>query len=219
MESQDHGLVERCLQGDNNAWEAIVRSHTYPIFRLSYRYTNQKEEAEDLTQEVLIRVYQNLHTYRSDSGSFKNWMLSIGRNLIIDHYRQSRHVHVALGSEELERINIEDDRILSPFRAAEQAEASRLVRECLHRLSPDSKAVIVLRDLQGMAYQEIARTMRVPVGTIKSRIKRARAQLASALARHLFRRRMRLSVVRPRHAAERAEIGTGYRVPISVWSA
>jgi RNA polymerase sigma-70 factor (ECF subfamily) len=78
--SGDCKLVERCLQGDDAAWETVVKSYGKRIYNLSYRYSNRKDEAEDLTQEIFIRVYQNLKSYRSEAGSFQNWILRVGRN-------------------------------------------------------------------------------------------------------------------------------------------
>jgi RNA polymerase sigma-70 factor (ECF subfamily) len=102
--SGDEKLVERCLQGDDAAWEAIVGSHGKRIYNLSYRYTNRRDEAEDLTQDIFIKVYQNLKSFRADVGSLQNWILKIGRNLIIDHYRQTRRFQAAWGTEEMEAM-------------------------------------------------------------------------------------------------------------------
>jgi RNA polymerase sigma-70 factor (ECF subfamily) len=179
--SGDQKLVERCLQGDDAAWEMVVTSYGKRIFNLSYRYTNRREEAEDLTQEVLIKVYQNLKSYRSEAGSFQNWILRVARNLIIDHYRQIRRYPQTGGSEELETMNIKDDKIPNPHRAAEQVEASRFLQDGLQSLSPELKEAIVLRDLEGMAYQDIADVLNVPEGTVKSRINRGRLELAKLL--------------------------------------
>ena len=181
--SGDQKLVERCLQGDDAAWEMVVTSYGKRIFNLSYRYTNRREEAEDLTQEVLIRVYQNLKSYRSEAGSFQNWILRVARNLIIDHYRQIRRYPQTGGSEELETMNIKDDKIPNPHRAAEQVEASRFLQDGLQSLSPELKEAIVLRDLEGMAYQDIADVLNVPEGTVKSRINRGRLELAKLLTK------------------------------------
>ncbi len=181
MLSGDNKLVERCLQGDDAAWETVVSSYGKRIYNLSYRYTGRTDEAEDLTQEILIRVYQNLKTYRSEAGSFQNWILRVARNLIIDHYRQVRRYPQAGGSEELETMNITDDKIPNPQRAAEQLEATRFLQQGLQSLSPELKEAIILRELEGMAYQEIADLLNVPEGTVKSRINRGRLELGKLL--------------------------------------
>ncbi len=181
MLSGDHRLVERCLQGDDAAWETVAGSYGKRIYNLSYRYTNRKDEAEDLTQEILIRVYQNLRSYRSEAGSFQNWILRVARNLIIDHYRQIRRYPQTGGSEELETMNIKDDRIPNPQRAAEQVEAAQFLQDGLSALPPELKEAIILRDLEGMAYHDIADLLNVPEGTVKSRINRGRIELAKLL--------------------------------------
>ena len=181
MLSGDHKLVERCLQGDDAAWEMVVNSYGKRIYNLSYRYTNRRDEAEDLTQEILIRVYQNLKSYRSEAGGFQNWILRVARNLIIDHYRQVRRYPQAGGSEELETMNITDDKIPNPQRAAEQMEASRFLQDGLQSISPELKEAIILRDIEGMTYQDIADLLNVPEGTVKSRINRGRLELAKLL--------------------------------------
>jgi RNA polymerase sigma-70 factor (ECF subfamily) len=181
--SGDEKLVERCLQGDDSAWERIVTSYGRRVYNLSYRYTSRKDEAEDLTQDIFIRVYQNIKSFRSDVGSFQSWILKIGRNLIIDHYRQTRRFQQAGGTEELETMNLPDEHVPSPHRVAEQSEASRFLRDGLQALSPELKEAIVLRDLEGMAYQEISELLGIPEGTVKSRINRGRLELAKLLTK------------------------------------
>jgi len=181
--SGDQKLVERCLKGDDAAWEVVVTSYGKRIYNLSYRYTNRRDEAEDLTQEILIRVFRNLKSYRADSGAFQNWILRVARNLIIDHYRQVRRYPQAGGSEELETMNIKDDRIPNPQRAAEQMEASRFLQDGLQSLAPELKEAIILRDLEGMAYSEMSDLLNIPEGTVKSRINRGRLELARLLTK------------------------------------
>ena len=180
----DPELVDRCLQGDQGAWETIVQAHAGSIFSLSYRFTGCREEAEDLTQEAFIRIYQKLASFRAHSGSFKGWALKVSRNLIIDRYRQERRVQQSGGSCELESMNIADEKLASPHRSVEQAEASRILQDALRALSPDIREAIILRDLEGMNYHEMAQVLGVPEGTVKSRINRARMVLARTLSHH-----------------------------------
>ncbi len=183
MLSSDERLVERCLHGDDSAWEGIVNTYGRRIYNLSYRYSSRTDEAEDLTQEIFIRVYQNLKSFRTDAGSFHNWILKVGRNLIIDRYRQARRFQQSAGTEEMETMNLKDDKVPNPQRAAEQAEAARFLREGLQKLSPELKEAIILRDLEGMPYQEIASLLSIPEGTVKSRINRGRLELAKLLSK------------------------------------
>jgi RNA polymerase sigma-70 factor (ECF subfamily) len=179
--SSEQKLVERCLRGDDAAWEIVVSSHGKRIYNLSYRYTNSRDEAEDLTQEILIRIYRNLGSYRPEAGSFQNWILRIARNLIIDFYRKNRRHPQTGGSEELEAMNISDNASPNPQRAAEQTEAVQFLQKGLQSLPPELKEAIILRELEGLAYQEIADLLRVPEGTVKSRINRGRLELARLL--------------------------------------
>lgn len=183
MLSGDQKLVERCLEGDDTAWERIVTIYAKRIYNLSYRYTGRREDAEDLTQEIMIRVYQNLNTFRSDAGSFQNWILRVGRNLIIDHYRQTRRYQPAAGSDEMDGMRLEDDKLPNPHQMVEMDEAARFLWNGLNSLSPELKEALVLRDLEGLAYREIADMLGIPEGTVKSRINRGRVELAKLLSK------------------------------------
>lgn len=190
MISGDEKLVERCLKGDDSAWESIVTSYARRIYNLSYRYTSRRHEAEDLTQEIFIRVYQNLKSYQPGAGSFQNWVMKIGRNLIIDHYRQTRRFQRSVGTEEMETLNLHDDKTPNPERVIERSEASRFLRDGLQTLAPELKEAVILRDLEGMAYHEIAELLGIPEGTVKSRINRGRLELAKLL----FKRRAQMGL-------------------------
>ncbi len=190
MLSGDTKLVERCLQGDDVAWETIVKTYGKRIYNLSYRYTNRRAEAEDLTQEIFIRVFQNLKSFRSEAGSFQNWVLRVGRNLIIDHYRQTRRYQPAGGTEEMEKMHLPDQKVPNPLRAAEQDEAAQFLRDGLQTLPPELKEAVILRDLEGLAYMEIAALLAIPEGTVKSRINRGRIELARLLTKRRDRQEM-----------------------------
>jgi len=188
----DGKLVERCLQGDDAAWEAIVTTYARRIYNLGYRYTGRTDEAEDLTQEIFIKIYQNLKAFRPEAGNLLNWILKVSRNLIIDHYRQTRRFQHTAGSEEMETMNLSDEKLPDAHRLMEQSEASRFVRDGLQALSPELKEAVILRDLEGMAYQEIAQLLNVPEGTVKSRINRGRIELAKLLVKRRSQAGMQL---------------------------
>ncbi|MBN2321236.1 MAG: sigma-70 family RNA polymerase sigma factor [Acidobacteria bacterium] len=181
MLSGDQKLVERCLEGDDTAWETVIRSYGKSIYNLSYRFSNRKEDAEDLTQEILLRVYRNLKSYRSEAGSLKNWILRVARNLIIDHYRRQRRLPPSAGDEELETMNIRDETAPNPHQAFERGEAARFLMDGIQSLSFELKEAVLLRDLEGMAYHEMADCLNVPEGTVKSRINRGRVELTKLL--------------------------------------
>jgi RNA polymerase sigma-70 factor (ECF subfamily) len=180
---QDQALVERCLTRDADAWEMMVKAHGKRIFNLCYRFTGRKDEAEDLTQEIFIRVYQNLKSFRSDSGCLQSWLLRLSRNLIIDHYRHTKRAHRSLAAEELDTMNIEDLNTPDPYRATEHDESNRIVMNGLTALLPEVKEAILLRDIEGLSYQEIAELLGVPAGTIKSRVSRGRLRLATIICK------------------------------------
>jgi RNA polymerase sigma-70 factor (ECF subfamily) len=174
----DRVLVQACLKGDEAGWEALVRFHGRRIFNLCLRFTNRWEEAEDLTQEIFVRIYQNLKNFRADEGRFSSWIQSIARNLLIDDYRkrQGRRRHV--GSEEMAALRLEDRKTLSPSQAMELAEFSRLLSQALIGLNPELRRAVILREFEGMSYHEVAQTTGVSEGTVKSRLFRARLHLA-----------------------------------------
>ncbi len=190
MLSGEQKIVERCLHGDDAAWEIIVNTYARRLFTLSYRYTNSRDDSEDLTQEILIRVYRNLYSYRAEAGSFQGWVLQIARNLIIDFYRKNRRYQPAGGSEELETMSIPDRNSPDPHVSAERMEASQFLQEGLQSLPPELKEAIILRELEGLAYQEIADLLQVPQGTVKSRINRGRLELAKLLIKRRTKRRL-----------------------------
>ncbi|PYU89679.1 MAG: RNA polymerase subunit sigma-24 [Acidobacteria bacterium] len=192
MLTGDGKLVERCLQGDDAAWEAIVTTYARRIYNLGYRYTGRTDEAEDLTQEIFIKIYQNLKAFRPEAGNLLNWILKVSRNLIIDHYRQTRRFQHTAGSEEMETMNLSDEKLPDAHRLMEQSEASRFLRDGLQALSPELKEAVILRDLEGMAYQEIAQLLNVPEGTVKSRINRGRIELAKLLVKRRSQAGMQL---------------------------
>jgi RNA polymerase sigma-70 factor, ECF subfamily len=185
-------LVERCLQGDDSAWETIVGYYGKRVYNLCYRYVNRRDEAEDLTQDIFIKVYQNLKGFRPDMGSLQNWILKIGRNLIIDRYRQSRRFQAVGGMEEMEAMNLKDENTPDPLRAAEREEASAFLMSGLVALPPELKEAIILRDLEKLSYQEITDLLAIPEGTVKSRINRGRLELAKLLIKRRSQMNLRM---------------------------
>jgi len=179
----DSSLVARCLRGDETAWEELVRLHTRRIYALCYRFTGSGAEAQDLTQEVFLRVFRTLRTFRSAEGSFATWLARVTRNLLIDHYRRTRQERVTDSIEEQLPLLEEEGAAASvrPDHAVAGREASEILQATLQRLSPDLREAVILRDLQEMEYREIAHVLEIPEGTVKSRINRGRTELARLL--------------------------------------
>jgi RNA polymerase sigma-70 factor (ECF subfamily) len=178
----DASLVERCLAADDGAWEELVKTHTRRVYSLCYRFTSRDSEAQDLTQEVFLRVFRTLKTFRSGEGSFVVWLARVTRNLLIDHYRRSRLERATDSIEDqlptLEARNatgVRADGLLA------DREASELLQAALAKLSPELRETVILRDLEELEYREIALVLKVPEGTVKSRLNRGRAELARVL--------------------------------------
>jgi RNA polymerase sigma-70 factor, ECF subfamily len=178
----DFNLVERCLSGDEAAWETLVRTHTRRVYGFCYRFTGKDSEAQDLTQEVFLRVFRSLKSYRSDEGAFVTWLTRLSRNLLIDHYRRSRQERLTESIEaQLPMIEERAASSARPDGMLAGREASEALQAALQRLSPDLREAVVLRDLQEMDYREIAGVLNIPEGTVKSRLNRGRAELARVL--------------------------------------
>jgi RNA polymerase sigma-70 factor (ECF subfamily) len=179
----DSSLVSRCLRGDETAWEDLVRLHTRKVYALCYRFTGSGSEAQDLTQEVFLRVFKTVKSFRSTEGSFATWLSRVTRNLLIDHYRRTRQDRVTDSIEEQLPMMEEEGAAAStrPDHAVAGREASEILQATLQKLSPDLREAVILRDLQEMEYREIAEVLGIPEGTVKSRINRGRAELARLL--------------------------------------
>lgn len=179
---QDAQLVQQCLQGDGSAWEELVRRHTRRIFNICYRFTGNGTEAEDLSQEVFLRVYKTLGSYRSAHGGFATWMTSVTRNLLIDHYRRTKRDRVTDSLEDaMPVVENKESVARRPDQLALLGELSSQVQSALTRLSPELREAVILRDLQQLEYNEIRQVLDVPEGTVKSRINRGRIELARIL--------------------------------------
>ena len=184
-------LVERCLSGDASAWEEIVTRYHRRIYNVCYRFAGAAEDAEDLTQEVFIKMYRTLKSYDASKGALITWVTTIARNLLVDHFRRSKQERL---TDSLEAAPAGDQDALtlseqlpdlgpSPDAGLQTQETQRVVHQALQRLSPELREAVILRDLQDMDYREIAAVLRVPEGTVKSRINRGRAELARHLSR------------------------------------
>jgi RNA polymerase sigma-70 factor (ECF subfamily) len=180
----DAELVKRCLAADAAAWEVLLQTHTRRIYNLCYRFTGRPAEAEDLTQEVFIKVFQTLRTFDTAQGTFATWLSRVARNHLVDHYRRTKKDRVTSPlDDELATIEAKPGPAGGPAAGVESRERRELLQRGLAKLSPDLREAVVLRDLQDLDYDEIAQVLGVPVGTVKSRINRGRLELARVLKR------------------------------------
>ncbi len=178
----DSTLVERCLSGDDAAWEDMVRTHTRRVYAICYRFTGKDSEAQDLTQEVFLRVFRTLKTFRAGEGSFAVWLTRVTRNLLIDHYRRTRLERATDSIEE--QLPMLEERGIAGSRTdglLAGREASEILQGALAKLSPELRETVILRDIEELEYREIADVLHVPEGTVKSRLNRGRAELARIL--------------------------------------
>ena len=159
-----------------------MRQHTRRVYNLCYRFTGRAQEAEDLTQEVFLRVYRTLGSYRSAYGGFATWMTSVTRNLLIDHYRRTKRDRMTDSLEDaMPKLETKESVGRRPDHTALVGELSEQVQRALSKISPDLREAVILRDLQGLEYREIQDVLGVPEGTVKSRINRGRIELARVL--------------------------------------
>ena len=174
--------VERCREGDEDAWSVLVNTTLRPIYRLCASYAPSAAEAEELTQEVYFKLWENLHRYRSGS-NFMAWAWRVAKNLLIDSYRRSRRERSQawLDPEVIERLPASDN----PHEEAERRQRLRMIAASLRNISEDLATLILMRDFAGMSYQDIAEGLDLPLGTVKSRLNRARLELATSVRRRL----------------------------------
>ena len=159
-----------------------MRRHTRRIFNICYRFTGNGTEAEDLSQEVFLRVYRTLGSYRSAYGGFATWVTSVTRNLLIDHYRRTRRDRITDSlDDKMAIVENKESAGRRPDQLALLGELSGQVQTALTKLSPELREAVILRDLQQLEYAEIQQVLAVPEGTVKSRINRGRIELARIL--------------------------------------
>ena len=159
-----------------------MRRHTRRVFNLCYRFTGNRTEAEDLSQEVFLRIYRTLASYKPEFGAFPTWLTSVTRNLLVDHYRRTRHDRQTDSMDDaMPQVEEKHSSARAPDKLAEAAELSVQLQHGLARLSPELRESVILRDLQGLEYNEIQAVLQVPEGTVKSRINRGRIELARIL--------------------------------------
>jgi RNA polymerase sigma-70 factor (ECF subfamily) len=184
-------LVRRCIAGDAVAWDEIVQRYHRRIYNICYRFAGSPDDAQDLTQEVFIRMYRTLNSYDVGRGAFMTWVTTLTRNLLVDHFRKTKHDRLtdsldATASDHPDAMPLSEripDEGPAPDSGVQSRETRDVVHQALQKLSPELREAVILRDLQDMDYREIATVLKVPEGTVKSRINRGRAELARLLQR------------------------------------
>ena len=188
-------IVKHCIDGDNAAWSELVRGQHRRVYGLCYRFTGSTHDAEDLTQDLFLKLYGNLKNFDAAKGGFNTWITTLTRNMLVDHFRKTRLERASdsfdqgwdqAGTDQ-EGLKLSErmaSRAPSPHDQAATKELGSMVQAALARVSPELREAVILRDLQDMDYKEIAAVLRIPEGTVKSRISRGRAELARLLERN-----------------------------------
>ena len=174
--------IQRAADGDQAAWDTIVKTYWRKVFNVAYRFVGTYDEAEDLTQDIFLKVFRSLGTF-DRRANFQTWLISVSRNFCIDRYRSGRRDRQVFARE----IDASTVQAEAPGPAAdarvEQQDRIALLREALKALSPALRTAVLLRDIHELSYQEIAEQLGVAEGTVKSRINRGRAELARQIER------------------------------------
>jgi RNA polymerase sigma-70 factor (ECF subfamily) len=183
---EDGELARRCAGGDEEAWRVLVGRFQKKVWNVAYQFTGRSDEAEELTQEIFLHLLSALRTFDA-SGSLPAWLQRVARNYAIDHYRRRRRERslVVSGEESEELVAVARDTKggSDPHRALEEKDLAVFLRRVLDRLPSELGQAVILRDLQGMTYEEMAGMLQIPLGTVKSRINRGRLELAKLLKR------------------------------------
>ena len=170
-------LIQRCLSGDERAWEAIVHQHWRKVFNIAYKFVGKHDEAEDLAQEIFLKIFKSLGTF-DRRANFQTWLISVSRNLCIDHYRSIRKERETIDREVDANDLTPTSSEPGPMASLEHRDRVTLLRQALNKLPETLRSAVLMRDIQEMSYQEIAHKLRLPEGTVKSRINRGRTELA-----------------------------------------
>ena len=178
----DRDLVGRARQGDREAFTQLIVQYQVPLYNMALRMVSSREDAADISQEAFLRAWEKIRTLRD--APFKSWLFQIAVNLCYDHFRRGRRYGAMPDEEQGGKIVGLGVAMPDPQERAEANERNRVVRDSIAALEHDMRTALILRDINGMAYDEIASVLRVPLGTVKSRIARARAQVQEQLQRN-----------------------------------
>ncbi len=171
-------IIRECLEGRQGAWETLMNMYAKKVFNMAYQFSGSREEAEDLTQDIFLKLYNSLSKYDFQR-NFTAWLLTLTKNYLIDEYRRTKW-------EKTQRDDFNEDLLAQaslkgPETDLDRKETQAVIWEGLNRLSSEMRMCIILRDLQGRSYEEMTEVLGIPLGTVKSRVNRARIQLAEVL--------------------------------------
>ncbi len=172
-------LINDCLEGKEGAWRMLVDTYSKRVFNMAYQFAGNYEEAEDLTQDIFIKLYHSLRKY-DRTKNFTAWLLTLAKNHFIDAYRRTKweKTHRDEFDERLASSSVGQ----SPEEGMLREDSRKAVWDGLNSLSPETRMAVILRDIQGKSYEQVAQILSVPIGTVKSRINRGRLELARLLS-------------------------------------
>ena len=181
----ENRFVRECQKGESKAWDDLVGRHTRYVHNLCYRFARRDCEARELTQEIFLRVFCSIHSFRPEEQSFVAWLTLVSRNLLIDNYRRNRRERTTVSMED-QRPHL---RVLActterPDGLYYRKETRGLLRSALLKVPPYLRETISLYEIHELQYRDIARVQGIPIGTVKSRLKRGRTALAHLLRKH-----------------------------------
>jgi RNA polymerase sigma factor (sigma-70 family) len=181
--TDEQTLIRSAQRGDRSAFNILVLRYQDKLYTLSYRIMGEPQSAADATQEAFITAFRRLNTYRG--GSFRAWLLRIATNACYDELRRRKRRPV-VAMDELSPLESDDEAPIpdpsdTPEQAMQQQELNRAIQDCINELGDDQRVVLILSDVEGLSYQEIADNTSAQVGTVKSRLSRARASVRNCL--------------------------------------
>lgn len=184
---EEKSLLKKAKKGNINAFEILVNEHQKKVYNLALKFSKNHEDALDLAQESLLKAYRNIQNFKENS-LFSTWLYKITTNICIDHYRKINNIQTVYIDEEVKnndgdsykKINLPS--LSDPESACERKELRDFIISCLDKIPIELKSIIVLKDIQGFSYEEISQILDIPMGTVKSRINRARALMRKHLS-------------------------------------
>jgi RNA polymerase sigma-70 factor (ECF subfamily) len=168
-------IVQECLEGKEGAWKMLVNTYSKRIFNMAYQFAGSYQEAEDLTQDIFLKLYNSLSKY-DFKRNFSAWLLTLTKNYLIDQYRRTKWEKKT--REDFNDQYLSSEAFENPEEGLVIEENKRIIWRGINNLTPEIRIAVILRDIQGKQYDEIAEIMSLPLGTVKSRINRGRLQLA-----------------------------------------
>jgi RNA polymerase sigma-70 factor (ECF subfamily) len=181
VNADDQRLIDQCLDGDAAAFGELVRRYQDRLYSTVYRLVDNPDDAQDVVQDAFLNAYQSLDGFKGDS-LFFTWLYRIAVNTAISHKRKQR-VLLSIDAGRNSAQPLDDSEYSRPGETLERAEQGQRVQHALARLSPEHRTVLILKDMEGQKYEAMAEILRVPIGTIRSRLHRARAELRELLER------------------------------------